>query len=158
MLVAHLCLILTVPLRCMTIVCIVQQFRENHRSSSVFNHLSAISESIPALGWVAVVCPIYWIYLIIHQLGILVNLLTFFCVVKIVMWCSALFLVCVIITVTDLWRTVCCGVLGSSLFVTSAKEVRFHPAFVVSGNFMKWECICLFVALSCCLFVCAVMV
>lgn len=32
----------------------VQQFRENHRTSDLFNHLSAISESIPALGWVAV--------------------------------------------------------------------------------------------------------
>lgn len=32
----------------------VQQFRESHRSSAVFNHLSAISESIPALGWVTV--------------------------------------------------------------------------------------------------------
>lgn len=31
----------------------VQQFRESHRRSSVFNHLSAVSESIPALGWVA---------------------------------------------------------------------------------------------------------
>jgi len=70
-------LIQTVPLCCVTIVCIVQQFRESHRSSSVFNHLSAISESIPALGWVAVVAAIYWIYLIIQQHRILVNLLTF---------------------------------------------------------------------------------
>lgn len=33
----------------------IQEFREKHRTSSFFNHLSAISESIPALGWVAVV-------------------------------------------------------------------------------------------------------
>lgn len=33
----------------------IQNFRERNRGSSFFNHLSAISESIPALGWVAVV-------------------------------------------------------------------------------------------------------
>lgn len=32
----------------------IQEFREKHRSSPFFNHLSAISESIPALGWVCV--------------------------------------------------------------------------------------------------------
>uniref|UniRef100_A0A673HVB3 Adenylyl cyclase-associated protein n=1 Tax=Sinocyclocheilus rhinocerous TaxID=307959 RepID=A0A673HVB3_9TELE len=32
----------------------VQYFREKNRGSSLFNHLSAVSESIPALGWVAV--------------------------------------------------------------------------------------------------------
>ncbi|XP_049879758.1 adenylyl cyclase-associated protein 1 isoform X2 [Pectinophora gossypiella] len=32
----------------------IQQFREKNRASPLFNHLSAISESIPALGWVAV--------------------------------------------------------------------------------------------------------
>ncbi|KAG6453134.1 hypothetical protein O3G_MSEX008015 [Manduca sexta] len=32
----------------------IQQYRESHRTSPFFNHLSAISESIPALGWVAV--------------------------------------------------------------------------------------------------------
>ncbi|KAG5312405.1 CAP1 protein, partial [Acromyrmex insinuator] len=32
----------------------VQEFREKNRGSLFFNHLSAISESIPALGWVAV--------------------------------------------------------------------------------------------------------
>jgi len=31
----------------------IQQFRERNRKSEMFNHLSAISESIPALGWVA---------------------------------------------------------------------------------------------------------
>ncbi|XP_070969975.1 adenylyl cyclase-associated protein 1-like isoform X1 [Oncorhynchus clarkii lewisi] len=31
----------------------VQTFREQNRSSPLFNHLSAISESVPALGWVA---------------------------------------------------------------------------------------------------------
>ncbi|KAM4048435.1 adenylyl cyclase-associated protein 1 isoform 1-T2 [Anomaloglossus baeobatrachus] len=31
----------------------VQDFREKNRSSKQFNHLSAISESVPALGWVA---------------------------------------------------------------------------------------------------------
>jgi len=32
----------------------IQEFREKNRRSDYFNHLSAISESIPALGWVAV--------------------------------------------------------------------------------------------------------
>jgi len=33
-----------------------QDFREKHRSKKeVFNHLSAISEGIPALGWVMMV-------------------------------------------------------------------------------------------------------
>ncbi|XP_017790023.1 PREDICTED: adenylyl cyclase-associated protein 1 isoform X2 [Habropoda laboriosa] len=32
----------------------IQEFREKNRVSQFFNHLSAISESIPALGWVAV--------------------------------------------------------------------------------------------------------
>lgn len=32
----------------------IQEFREKHRTSPFFNHLSAISESIPALGWVCV--------------------------------------------------------------------------------------------------------
>merc|ERR1719320_2082274 len=32
----------------------IQQFRESNRISEMFNHLSAISESIPALGWVAI--------------------------------------------------------------------------------------------------------
>jgi len=32
----------------------VQKFREAHRSSTLFNHLSTISESVPALGWIAV--------------------------------------------------------------------------------------------------------
>ncbi|KAG5317830.1 CAP1 protein, partial [Pseudoatta argentina] len=32
----------------------VQEFREKNRGSLFFNHLSAISESIPALGWIAV--------------------------------------------------------------------------------------------------------
>ena len=40
-------------------VCTVQQFRESHRTSPLFNHLSAISESIPALGWVAVVGELF---------------------------------------------------------------------------------------------------
>ncbi|MCI4392096.1 hypothetical protein PGIGA_G00142060 [Pangasianodon gigas] len=31
----------------------VQSFREQNRSSPLFNHLSAVSESVPALGWVA---------------------------------------------------------------------------------------------------------
>lgn len=33
----------------------VQQFREKNRSSQLFNHLSTVSESVPALGWVAIV-------------------------------------------------------------------------------------------------------
>ncbi|NWX94139.1 CAP1 protein, partial [Nothoprocta pentlandii] len=32
---------------------VVQNFREKNRGSKMFNHLSAVSESIPALGWVA---------------------------------------------------------------------------------------------------------
>ncbi|KAM4539104.1 adenylyl cyclase-associated protein 2 isoform 2-T2 [Odontesthes bonariensis] len=32
----------------------IQNFREQNRGSSLFNHLSAVSESIPALGWVTV--------------------------------------------------------------------------------------------------------
>ncbi|CAG9818475.1 unnamed protein product, partial [Phaedon cochleariae] len=32
----------------------IQSYREKHRTSQYFNHLSAISESIPALGWVTV--------------------------------------------------------------------------------------------------------
>ncbi|XP_028316396.1 adenylyl cyclase-associated protein 2 [Gouania willdenowi] len=32
----------------------IQNFRERNRGSCFFNHLSAVSESIPALGWVAV--------------------------------------------------------------------------------------------------------
>jgi len=32
----------------------IQSFREKNRTSPVFNHLSAISESIPALGWVTI--------------------------------------------------------------------------------------------------------
>lgn len=32
----------------------IQNFREQNRRSPFFNHLSAISESVPALGWVAV--------------------------------------------------------------------------------------------------------
>ncbi|XP_041664929.1 adenylyl cyclase-associated protein 1 [Cheilinus undulatus] len=42
------------------IVVQVQAFREKNRSSPLFNHLSAVSESVPALGWVAVApkpCP-----------------------------------------------------------------------------------------------------
>ncbi|XP_038581452.1 adenylyl cyclase-associated protein 1 [Micropterus salmoides] len=38
----------------------VQTFREQNRSSPFFNHLSAVSESVPALGWVAMApkpCP-----------------------------------------------------------------------------------------------------
>uniref|UniRef100_A0A8C3XZL6 Adenylyl cyclase-associated protein n=1 Tax=Catharus ustulatus TaxID=91951 RepID=A0A8C3XZL6_CATUS len=32
----------------------IQNFRERNRGSKMFNHLSAVSESIPALGWIAV--------------------------------------------------------------------------------------------------------
>uniref|UniRef100_A0A673TI60 Adenylyl cyclase-associated protein n=1 Tax=Suricata suricatta TaxID=37032 RepID=A0A673TI60_SURSU len=32
----------------------IQTFRERNRGSEMFNHLSAVSESIPALGWIAV--------------------------------------------------------------------------------------------------------
>uniref|UniRef100_A0A7N4PNB2 Adenylyl cyclase-associated protein n=1 Tax=Sarcophilus harrisii TaxID=9305 RepID=A0A7N4PNB2_SARHA len=32
----------------------IQTFRERNRGSQMFNHLSAVSESIPALGWIAV--------------------------------------------------------------------------------------------------------
>jgi adenylyl cyclase-associated protein len=37
----------------------IQDFREKNRTSQFFNHLSAISESIPALGWVTVVSRIH---------------------------------------------------------------------------------------------------
>lgn len=40
-------------------ICAIQEFREKNRTSQYFNHLSAISESIPALGWVTVVSE-YW--------------------------------------------------------------------------------------------------
>lgn len=33
----------------------VQAYREQNRTSPLFNHLSAVSESVPALGWVAMV-------------------------------------------------------------------------------------------------------
>lgn len=33
----------------------IQEFREKNRTSPFFNHLSAVSESIPALGWVTIV-------------------------------------------------------------------------------------------------------
>lgn len=36
----------------------IQTFREKNRGSDMFNHLSAVSESIPALGWIAVVSPL----------------------------------------------------------------------------------------------------
>ncbi|XP_076610124.1 adenylyl cyclase-associated protein 1 [Chaetodon auriga] len=39
---------------------VVQGFREQNRSSPFFNHLSAVSESVPALGWIAMApkpCP-----------------------------------------------------------------------------------------------------
>jgi len=36
-------------------IVLVQSFRENNRASLHFNHLSAVSEGIPAFGWVAVV-------------------------------------------------------------------------------------------------------
>uniref|UniRef100_A0A8C5DPL0 C-CAP/cofactor C-like domain-containing protein n=1 Tax=Gouania willdenowi TaxID=441366 RepID=A0A8C5DPL0_GOUWI len=38
----------------------IQAYRESNRSSPLFNHLSAVSESVPALGWVAMApkpCP-----------------------------------------------------------------------------------------------------
>lgn len=38
----------------------IQNFREKNRTSPFFNHLSAISESIPALGWVCVVNTFYF--------------------------------------------------------------------------------------------------
>lgn len=39
----------------------IQDFREMNRTSVYFNHLSAVSESIPALGWVTVVCIIIYV-------------------------------------------------------------------------------------------------
>lgn len=32
----------------------VEEFKQNHRAHALFNHLAAISESIPALGWLAI--------------------------------------------------------------------------------------------------------
>ena len=40
----------------------IQDFREKNRGSKMFNHLSTISESIPALGWVAVVSSQYNVF------------------------------------------------------------------------------------------------
>ena len=36
-------------------VYVFKEFREKNRRSPFFNHLSGISESIPAIGWVSVV-------------------------------------------------------------------------------------------------------
>lgn len=44
----------------------IQTLREKNRASVYFNHLSAISESIPALGWVAVVSSSLYAFLIIY--------------------------------------------------------------------------------------------
>lgn len=38
----------------------IQNFRERNRGSKMFNHLSAVSESIPALGWIAVVSDTWY--------------------------------------------------------------------------------------------------
>lgn len=43
----------------------IQEYREKHRTSPFFNHLSAISESIPALGWVTVVSSLFIIFYLI---------------------------------------------------------------------------------------------
>lgn len=52
----------------------IQTFREKHRTSQYFNHLSAISESIPALGWVCVVsCDIQIKLLFIYEHLILLD-------------------------------------------------------------------------------------
>ena len=42
----------------------IQKFREARRSSPVFNHLSGVSESIPALAWVTVVSISYFLLFI----------------------------------------------------------------------------------------------
>ena len=39
----------------MSYFCLLQSFREKNRASKLFNNLSAVSEAIPALGWVSVV-------------------------------------------------------------------------------------------------------
>ena len=42
-----------------------QDIREKNRASKLFTHLSAVSESIPALGWIAVVsckCCLSYLY------------------------------------------------------------------------------------------------
>jgi len=44
----------------------IQTFREKNRTSPLFNHLSAISESIPALGWVTVVRSLPHLFICIH--------------------------------------------------------------------------------------------
>lgn len=54
-----------------------QEFRESHRSSAFFNHLSAISESIPAFGWVAVVCLL--LLLLTYYYLLSSSLLSVFC-------------------------------------------------------------------------------
>lgn len=35
-------------------ICAIQDFKDKHRTSKFLNHLSAIAESIPALGWISV--------------------------------------------------------------------------------------------------------
>ena len=42
----------------------VQDFREKNRRSQQFNHLSSVSESICALGWVTVVCSVIAIFML----------------------------------------------------------------------------------------------
>ena len=37
------------------IIIVLQEFREKNRKSKLFNHLSLVSEGIPAIGWVSVV-------------------------------------------------------------------------------------------------------
>ena len=39
----------------------IQNHRESKRRSEFFNHLSAVSESIPALGWVSIVSEIQFV-------------------------------------------------------------------------------------------------
>ena len=39
--------------------CLLQNFREKNRGSKLFNNLSAVSEAIPALGWVSVVSYLF---------------------------------------------------------------------------------------------------
>ena len=43
---------------CILWSCLLQSFREKNRAIKFFNNLSAVSEAIPALGWVSVVCSL----------------------------------------------------------------------------------------------------
>lgn len=54
--------------------CLLQNFREKNRASKFFNNLSAVSEAIPALGWVSVVCSVPFISILFLQYKHIISL------------------------------------------------------------------------------------